>query len=116
MSRARRGSRRYSASRREETAWILDICASSRRDRFEDELEDKLFTGYAKPHDAQWLVDAHWRSHSLATTAFAATFYYPGLSSGSWEDICAEAAQRLREGWRLVDDPAAPVGVKWVEP
>lgn len=100
---------RYSQSRRKEAAWILDICASSRRDPFKWETGLKLFSGLVGPDDAQWLVHAHWRSFELATIAFYCTFYAGlryhregGLESFAYE--CCESAQRLREGWPIVDN------------
>lgn len=93
---------RYTASRREDAAWILDVCASSRRDPFEWEGAGPLFTGHVSPTDLSFLLDLHWRSVKLAGTALYATIYDPHRERGlGWAEMLAEAAQRLREGWQL---------------
>lgn len=93
---------RYSPARRAEAAWILDVCASSRRDRDPDrDQESILFTGFVSITDAQQLVHAHWRSFELASHAFCATCYAPGTDFADFHANCAEAACLLREGMRL---------------
>jgi hypothetical protein len=103
---------RYTAARKEEAAWILDVCASSRRSRFDHEFES-AFAGdpgnrFVLPNDLNFMADVHWRSISLATTAFYATSHDPydkGVTYNSgWGATWAEAAQRLREGWQLTGD------------
>jgi hypothetical protein len=97
---------RYSKARREDAAHIIDICVSSRRERFEDELGDRFFSGHISPNDLSFLTELHWRSVKLASTAFYATMYDPHLPNkfDTWEYLWAEAAQRLREGWVLTGD------------
>lgn len=102
---------RFSHSRRLETALALDMCASS---RWAPGLRLEL-QGYESPvfpdtdttvttSDLGWLTDLHWRSLSLASKAFYATMYSPGQQGLDFFDICAESAQRLREGWRLCEN------------
>jgi len=105
---------RYSPARREEAAWILDICASSRRDRYEWEWESKLWDGpdgrLVNTRDVSLALDVHWRSVSLADSAFYATFTDGvGNSPFHYESTYLEAAQRLREGWQLTGDKYCPL-------
>jgi hypothetical protein len=101
---------RYSLARRAEAAWILDVCASSRRDRDPDrDPLPSLFTGFVSTTDAQQLVHAHWRSFELASHAFYATCYAPGSDFGDFLANCAEAACLLREGTRLYHQDDHPL-------
>lgn len=61
-------------------------------------------------HELGWLTHLHWRSVELAGSAWYATIYdRPEDAASNFErevqEISAEAAQRLREGWVLEHGP-----------